>query len=58
LLDGNWNTAPWTYILLGFAGGWLLIFLAKGVMARLQQRREDYYDCGDRGESRGGDRNE
>ncbi|MCI8608991.1 MAG: hypothetical protein HFE73_05060 [Firmicutes bacterium] len=41
-----WNEIPGADILLGFGGGWLLIFLGKMVMARLQQREEDYYEKG------------
>lgn len=44
-----WNKVPGADILLGFLGGWLLIFLAKVIMARLQQRREDYYEKGGEG---------
>lgn len=34
------------YTVLGFFGSGLLILLAKGIMAHLMQRREDYYeDC-------------
>lgn len=41
-----WNTVPGADILLGFAGAWILIFLAKIVMANLFQRKENYYDEG------------
>ena len=41
-----WNEIPGADILIGFAGAWLLIFLAKIVMTRLLQRREDYYENG------------
>ena len=41
-----WNEIPGADILIGFAGAWLLIFLAKILMARLLQRDEDYYEKG------------
>ena len=39
-----WNTVPGADIVLGFAGAWLLILLAKKIVARLLQRKESYYD--------------
>ena len=41
-----WNTVPGADIVLGFAGAWLLILLAKKIVARLLQRKESYYDEG------------
>lgn len=41
-----WNVIPGADILIGFAGAWLLIFLAKILMARLLQRDEEYYEKG------------
>jgi len=41
-----WNTMPGADILLGFAGAWLLIFIAKIVMANFLQRKEGYYENG------------
>lgn len=41
-----WNTVPGADVLLGFGGAWLLIFIAKIVMANLLQRKEGYYDNG------------
>ena len=38
-----WNTTPGFNLLFGFAGCWLLIFVAKIVMTPLLQRPEDYY---------------
>ena len=32
------------YIFVGLAGGAILIFLAKGIMAHILQRDLDYYD--------------
>lgn len=43
-----WNEIPGADILIGFAGAWLLIFLAKIVLARLIQRPTDYYEAGGR----------
>lgn len=43
-----WNTIPGADILLGFAGAWILILLAKKIMTFLFQRPEDYYDGGKR----------
>lgn len=39
-----WNEMAGADILIGFAGAWLLILLAKKIMAPLLQRREDYYE--------------
>ena len=39
-----WNVVPGFDIIIGFAGAWGLIVLAKIVMAKLLQRGEDYYD--------------
>lgn len=39
-----WNEIPGFDILIGFAGAWLLIAVAKLAMARLLQRSETYYD--------------
>lgn len=39
-----WNVVPGADIVIGFAGAWLLILLAKKIMAGLFQRREDYYE--------------
>ena len=41
-----WNLIPGADILIGFAGAWILIFLAKILMARLFQSDEDYYEKG------------
>lgn len=41
-----WNTLPGADIAIGFAGAWILIFLAKKLIAVLFQRKEDYYDDG------------
>ena len=41
-----WNVIPGADIFIGFAGAWILIFLAKILMARLLQRDEDYYEKG------------
>ncbi len=41
-----WNTIPGADILIGFAGAWLLIFIAKIVLAHLIQRPMDYYEKG------------
>ena len=38
-----WNELPGADI-IGFAGAWILILIAKKIMAFLFQRREDYYD--------------
>ena len=39
-----WNTMPGFDLIIGFAGAWGLIVLAKIVRAKLLQRGEDYYD--------------
>ncbi len=39
-----WNEIPGADILLGFCGAWLLILLAKIIMAKLLQRNENYYE--------------
>ena len=39
-----WNEVPGADIVIGFAGAWLLILLAKKIMGGLFQRREDYYE--------------
>jgi len=39
-----WNTVPGFDLLIGFAGAWFLIILAKKIMASLLQREEDYYE--------------
>jgi hypothetical protein len=41
-----WNEIPGADILIGFAGAWLLIFIAKIVLAHLIQRPTDYYEGG------------
>lgn len=41
-----WNTIPGADIILGFGGAWLLILIAKKIMAGLFQRKEDYYEGG------------
>ena len=41
-----WNTIPGADILIGFIGAWILIILAKKIMAGLFQRKTDYYDNG------------
>ena len=41
-----WNIIPGADIIIGFMGAWLLIFLAKIIIANLLQRRENYYDEG------------
>ena len=38
------NRAPGFDLLIGFAGAWALILLAKVAMAKLLQRDEDYYE--------------
>ena len=45
-----WHTFPGADIVIGFAGGWLLILFAKKVLAPLLQRNEDYYDGGKKDE--------
>lgn len=39
-----WNVVPGFDLILGFAGAWGLILLAKVAMAKLLQRDENYYD--------------
>ena len=39
-----WNMVPGFDLLIGFAGAWALILLAKVAMAKLLQRDEDYYE--------------
>ena len=39
-----WNSVPGFDLLIGFAGAWALILLAKVAMAKLLQRDEDYYE--------------
>ena len=39
-----WNRVPGFDLLIGFAGAWALILLAKVVMAKLLQRDENYYE--------------
>jgi len=39
-----WNTVPGFDLIIGFAGAWFLIILAKIVMAKLIQRPENYYE--------------
>ena len=39
-----WNEVPGFDLLIGFAGAWFLIILAKKIMAHLLQREEDYYE--------------
>ena len=34
-------------MLIGFVGAWMLVLVAKGVMAKVMQRKEDYYDRGE-----------
>lgn len=41
-----WNIIPGADIIIGFLGAWILIFIAKIVIANLLQRRESYYDEG------------
>jgi len=41
-----WNLVPGFDLIIGFAGAWFLIILAKIVMARLIQRPENYYEGG------------
>ena len=43
-----WNTVPGADVLMGFAGAWILILLAKKIMTSLFQRSTDYYDGGER----------
>ena len=39
-----WNSVPGIDLLIGFAGAWVLILLAKVVMAKILQRDENYYE--------------
>ena len=39
-----WNRVPGFDLVIGFAGAWALILLAKVAMAKLLQRDEDYYE--------------
>ena len=39
-----WNRVPGFDLLIGFAGAWALILLAKVVMAKILQRDENYYE--------------
>ena len=39
-----WNEVPGFDLLIGFAGAWFLIILAKKIMAHTIQRSEDYYE--------------
>lgn len=39
-----WNSVPGFDLLIGFAGAWALILLAKVAMAKLLQRDENYYE--------------
>ena len=39
-----WHRVPGFDLLIGFAGAWALILLAKIAMAKLLQRDEDYYE--------------
>ena len=39
-----WNSVPDFDLLIGFAGAWVLILLAKVVMAKILQRDENYYE--------------
>ena len=41
-----WNEIPGADILIGFVGAWLLIFIAKIVLAHLIPRPTDYYEGG------------
>lgn len=50
-----WNVVPGFDIVIGFAGAWGLILLAKVAMAKLLQRDEDYYDSDSYGGSWGKD---
>lgn len=50
-----WNVVPGFDIVIGFAGAWGLILLAKVAMAKLLQRDEDYYDSDSCGGSSGKD---
>ena len=39
-----WNSVPGFDLLIGFAGAWALILLAKVAMAKILQRDENYYE--------------
>ena len=39
-----WNEVPGADLVIGFAGAWFLIILAKKIMAGTIQREEDYYE--------------
>lgn len=39
-----WNRVPGFDLVIGFAGAWALILLAKVVMAKILQRDENYYE--------------
>lgn len=41
-----WNIIPGADIIIGILGAWILIFIAKIVIANILQRRESYYDEG------------
>ncbi|MDD6881896.1 MAG: hypothetical protein PUE18_10045 [Firmicutes bacterium] len=41
-----WNIIPGADVIIGFLGAWILIFIAKIVIANLLQRRENYYEEG------------
>lgn len=41
-----WNIIPGADIIIGFLGAWILIFIAKIVIANILQRKENYYDEG------------
>lgn len=43
-----WHTIPGADIVISFVGGWILILTATKIMAPILQRREDYYDGGDK----------
>lgn len=45
--DMIWNRIPGVDVLIGFVGAWMLVLVAKGVMAKVMQRKEDYYDRGE-----------
>ena len=42
-----WHTIPGADIVIAFVGAWILIILAKVILAPIIQRSEDYYDGGD-----------
>ncbi len=41
-----WNLVPGADIIIGFAGAWLVILVAKKILATALQRKTDYYDGG------------